>query len=449
MIKRWRPVRAARSAQIRKRTCHITLTLVPGVDRYGHSAPEPSRRRGEAEARADAARPLRRPRPSPEEPAAKKDRPRGRSRSRRRRQSRRPRRPRPKKKTTDRKKKTEERRLMGQKVHPGGMRVGVIHDWKSNWYTGTKEFPRGAARGHQDPRAHLQQAFARGPLRRAHPQGQAADHDRHLHRAPGNRDRQVRCRGGRAPQRDPRHDAQERAHQHQRDQAPRARREARRAVDRRAAPEPRQLPARDEALARLGDALGRARREGAVRRPARRDRDEPLRELLRGPRAAAHDPRRHRLRLRRGEDDLRPHRRQGLDQQGRDHARGLRERRPAEGDAARRPGHRAPPRRPHGGPLRVSRERPEQGRRPRGPRPRAEAATQARRAAAVPAARRARPEEAAGGGRGRGGGRRPSARARPAGEALRWSATAAEAPAAEEPGPEAKPKKKPKKDEES
>jgi len=30
---------------------------------------------------------------------------------------------------------------MGQKVHPGGMRVGVIHDWKSNWYTSKKEFP--------------------------------------------------------------------------------------------------------------------------------------------------------------------------------------------------------------------------------------------------------------------------------------------------------------------
>src|SRR5205807_10388011 len=30
--------------------------------------------------------------------------------------------------------------LMGQKVHPGGMRVGVIHDWKSNWYTGSKDF---------------------------------------------------------------------------------------------------------------------------------------------------------------------------------------------------------------------------------------------------------------------------------------------------------------------
>jgi small subunit ribosomal protein S3 len=29
---------------------------------------------------------------------------------------------------------------MGQKIHPGGLRVGVIHDWKSNWYTGNKEF---------------------------------------------------------------------------------------------------------------------------------------------------------------------------------------------------------------------------------------------------------------------------------------------------------------------
>jgi small subunit ribosomal protein S3 len=30
---------------------------------------------------------------------------------------------------------------VGQKVHPGGLRVGVIHDWKSNWWTGKKEFP--------------------------------------------------------------------------------------------------------------------------------------------------------------------------------------------------------------------------------------------------------------------------------------------------------------------
>jgi small subunit ribosomal protein S3 len=31
---------------------------------------------------------------------------------------------------------------MGQKIHPGGMRVGVIHDWKSNWYASSKEFPQ-------------------------------------------------------------------------------------------------------------------------------------------------------------------------------------------------------------------------------------------------------------------------------------------------------------------
>jgi len=29
---------------------------------------------------------------------------------------------------------------MGQKVHPGGFRVGVIHDWKSNWWVGKQEF---------------------------------------------------------------------------------------------------------------------------------------------------------------------------------------------------------------------------------------------------------------------------------------------------------------------
>ncbi len=29
---------------------------------------------------------------------------------------------------------------MGQKIHPGGLRVGVIHDWKSNWMVPDKEF---------------------------------------------------------------------------------------------------------------------------------------------------------------------------------------------------------------------------------------------------------------------------------------------------------------------
>ena len=181
-------------------------------------------------------------------------------------------------------------------------------------------------RGHPHPRPHQRQARPRGPVRHPDPQGQAADHGRHLHRTAGHRDRQVRGRGGRAPQGAPCHHRQERPHQHQRDQAPRARRAARRAVDRRAAPEPRRVPARDEALARVRDALGRAGDQDPVRWPPRRWRDEPLRALHRGSRAAAHDPRRHRLRPRRRQGELRHDRGQGVDQQGRDHARGLRRR---------------------------------------------------------------------------------------------------------------------------
>ena len=227
-------------------------------------------------------------------------------------------------------------------------------------------------RGHPDPRPHQRQARARGAVRHPDPQGQAADHRRHLHRAPGHRDRQVGRRGGRAPQGAPRDHRQVRPHQHQRDQASRARRAARRAVDRRAAPEPRVVPARDEALARVGDALGRPGHQDPVRRSARRRRDEPQRALHRGPRPAPHDPRRHRLRLCRGEDDLRPDRRQGVGQQGRDHAGGLRGvARPRAHLGGRR---LAPPARlEHGGPRRLPRERPRPRPGPRGPRPRAEA----------------------------------------------------------------------------
>ncbi len=51
--------------------------------------------------------------------------------------------------------------------------------------------------------------------------------------------------------------------------------------------------------------------------PPRRRRDEPLGVLPRGPGAAAHAARRHRLRPVRGQDDLRPDRCEGVDLQGR------------------------------------------------------------------------------------------------------------------------------------
>lgn len=31
---------------------------------------------------------------------------------------------------------------MGQKVHPKGMRVGVIKDWDSNWFANSAQFPK-------------------------------------------------------------------------------------------------------------------------------------------------------------------------------------------------------------------------------------------------------------------------------------------------------------------
>ena len=314
-LKRWRARARGRVARIRKRTCHITIQVAQD---------------------ASAAAP------------AVVEKPSGRHAGRR------PRR-RVANGTEGSSRRSACRRHPRLEVELDGRQEGIC---------------RRADRGHQDSRAHPQEAVARGAVGHPDPQGQAADHDRHLHRAPRHRHRQVRCRGGRAAQRSARDDPEERAHQHQRDQAARARREARRAVDRGAAAEPRVVPAGHEALARVGHPLGCRGGQGAVLGPPRRLGDEPLGAVLRGPRAAAHDPRRHRLRLRRGEDPDRPHRRQGLDQQGRDHAGGLRRHSGrGQGDAPRRPGHRTSPRRRHRGPRRLARVRPQPQPGSRGSRP--------------------------------------------------------------------------------
>ncbi|CAA9482421.1 MAG: SSU ribosomal protein S3p (S3e), partial [uncultured Solirubrobacteraceae bacterium] len=110
---------------------------------------------------------------------------------------------------------------------------------------------------------------------------------------------------------------------------------ARRAGRRRAALEPRQLPPRDAQVDAVGhEEPGRQGHPRPVRRPPRRCGDEPLGVLPRGSRPAAHAAREHRLRHLRGQDDLRSHRRQGVDLQGR--------RRPEPG-GARGPGGRAAP----------------------------------------------------------------------------------------------------------
>ena len=230
---------------------------------------------------------------------------------------------------------------MGQKIHPEGFRVGYIHDWKSNWFN-ERDF---ADYLNEDLviRSHIEDKLSHAGLSEitivkgsgeievdistARPgivigkSGSEVDAlRRELHKLTG----------------------QARQGQHQGDQATRARRQARRPVDRRAAPEPRRLPTRDEARAHLGDALRRKGSEGPGLRPARRRRDGADRGVLRRPRPAPHPARRHRLRVHRGAHDHRPHRRQVLDQQGRGDARGLPRR---AGRRGRRGGRRRPARR--------------------------------------------------------------------------------------------------------
>ena len=53
---------------------------------------------------------------------------------------------------------------MGQKVHPGGFRVGVIHDWKSHWYT-EKEFKQFLAED-ELIRKHIMRKLAHAGLSR-------------------------------------------------------------------------------------------------------------------------------------------------------------------------------------------------------------------------------------------------------------------------------------------
>jgi len=38
---------------------------------------------------------------------------------------------------------------MGQKVHPTGIRLGIVKDWTSKWYADSKEFPEHVRADHQ------------------------------------------------------------------------------------------------------------------------------------------------------------------------------------------------------------------------------------------------------------------------------------------------------------
>ena len=169
---------------------------------------------------------------------------------------------------------------MGQKVHPGGFRIGVITGWRSNWFS-ERDF---ASYLDEDRkvRDYITRRLSHAGLSAINLRKDAQKLTVDIFTArPGivigksgsevealrkelNRDHRQGDSG-----------------QHQRDQAPRARREAGRPVDRRAAREPGQLPSRDEARADLRHALRRPGRQGAVLGTPRRGRDVALGALLR------------------------------------------------------------------------------------------------------------------------------------------------------------------------
>ena len=252
---------------------------------------------------------------------------------------------------------------MGQKIHPGGFRVGYIHDWKSNWFD-EKNFADVLSED-LEIRDHIVGKLSHAGLsditieRRgevtvdihtARPgivigkSGSEVDALRKdLHKLTG-KPVKVNIREVKRPELDAKLVAQSIAEQLQNRVA------FRRAMKR---------------------ALTSAMRSGAkgvegpgLRSPRRR-RDGAHRRLFRRPRAAAHAAREHRLRLLRGEDDRRPDRRQMLDQQGRGHAQGLPDR-PGRGRraAGRRTSRRRPSRRRTAPGRRTSRRprRPARGR---------------------------------------------------------------------------------------
>ena len=219
---------------------------------------------------------------------------------------------------------------MGQKINPIGLRLQVNRTWDSRWFADGADYGRLLHEDLGDPRLHQEE---RRPGRHQ-PRGDRAP----APQVPGDDPR--RPSGGHHRQEGRRHRgaAQEAGAVHQVGAAPQHRRgpQARdrlgagRREHRPAARAPVSLPPRDEACGAERHAHGRARHPDQRRGSPRRRRDCSDRMVSRGQGAAAHAARRHRLRVRRGQDRLRDHRHQGLDLQGRDHG-------------ARPPGPRSPP----------------------------------------------------------------------------------------------------------
>ena len=71
---------------------------------------------------------------------------------------------------------------MGQKVHPEAMRVGYIHDWKSNWFN-ERNFAEYLAEDVKVREHIIEQARPCRPVGHHDPQGRERTRGQHPHRA--------------------------------------------------------------------------------------------------------------------------------------------------------------------------------------------------------------------------------------------------------------------------
>ena len=240
---------------------------------------------------------------------------------------------------------------MGQKVNPYGFRLGITTDWKSRWFE--ERHYREFVVEDWKIRDYLMKQLEAAAVSRIEVERTRDRLRVDIHTArPGI---VIGRRGAEADRLKKKLEeitgpAEPDSAEHPGDQAARARRRAHRPGHLRPAGAPGRLPPRHEARHPDGAEGRRPGDQGAVLGPPRRLGDVPQGAVPRGPRAPAHPPGRHRLRLPRGAHHVGPGRREGVDLQGRhpalqglhrgqDHPRGRHGRRRDVGPERSAPAH--------------------------------------------------------------------------------------------------------------
>ena len=194
---------------------------------------------------------------------------------------------------------------MGQKVHPYGFRLGFNKTWRSRWFS-DREY---AKLLHEDLalRRDLKKRFAHAGVSRIETE-RAANNLKidiytlaawHHHRPEGDRGRQAETGSAEAHQ-------PPGLHQHPGDPEAGARGSVDRRIGGGAARAARRLPPRDAQGRRVGAAVRGAGDQGPRGWPVERRRDRPLGVVPARPAAAPDAACGHRLRVRRGQHDVRP-----------------------------------------------------------------------------------------------------------------------------------------------